>query len=405
MATTQLFLDTRSLDERGRGTLRLRLNHLHTSTTTSLGIRLRPEQWAAGEIIDRPDKKTLTSIVLKKKSDVDMILFRMETEGKALPRTAKELMHEVNTILHPDKYEKKKTTYMEIFNELTAKKSDSTKVCYLNALKKMAEYDPLAPEKTFEELDLKWFEGFISFMDETMSWNGARNYLRTIRAVFNYARDEEVTTNYPFRRLDMSAAPTAKRCLSLEQIKLLRTMELAPWQEEYRDMFLLMFYLVGINAVDLFTAKPEQLINGRLEYVRTKTRHSSKEQYSIKVEPEALAIIEKYRGENFLLSPCDRYKNYKDYVHHMNNGLRTFGKSYRLGAASTGNAVFPKLSTYWARHSWSTLAYELGFSVDIIGQALGHVDSRHSVTMVYIKPDQRKVDEANRAVIDAIVRQ
>ena len=404
MANTRLFLDTRTLDRTGCGTLRLALYHQNTSTTTSLGIHLKPSQWDGAQVVNHPEKKNLDLILQKRKSNVDMILFRMETDGESLPRTAKELMTKVNSVLYPDRYAPKKLTFTDIFYKVIAKKDGNTKRSYLCALKKMQDFDPHLEDRTFEELNVDWFEDFISFMGKTMTWNGERNYLRNIRTVFNYARDEGITTNYPFRKLDMSAAPTKKRCLSLEQLQTLRTMSLEPWQEEYRDMFMLMFYLIGINAVDLFTAKADQLVNGRLEYVRTKTRNSSKEQYSVKVEPEAMALIEKYRGEKYLLSPCDRYASYADYLHHMNKALGSFGKSYKSGVGYSGRAAFPNLTSYWARHSWSTLAYELGFSVDIIGQGLGHADSKHAVTMIYIKPDQRKVDEANRKVIDAVTQ-
>ena len=67
-----------------------------------------------------------------------------------------------------------------------------------------------------------------------------------------------------------------------------------------------------------------------------------------------------------------------------------------------GEGPFEELSTYWARHTWATLAYNIGIPVDIIGQALGHSDRSHSVTFTYIDTDVTKVDEANRRVIDLI---
>lgn len=402
MATTKLYLDKRNLDASGRGILRLVLNHRNTSTSQSLNIKLRPDEWDDAHSQCKSRARNLDAMIQKKKSDVDMVLFRMETEGKALPATASEIMLHVRQVLEPEKYQQKGPLFVDVFRKVMNSKEANTLGCYQCALSKMEAFDTALGERTFDDLDVDWFKRFMKFMGENMSWNGQRNYLRSIRHVFNYALDERITTNYPFKRLDMSAAPTRKRCLSLEQMRMLRSMEVAPWQEEYRDMFLLMFYLIGINAVDLFTAKPDQIINGRLEYVRTKTRSSSKEQYSIKLEPEALALIDKYRGKNWLVSPMDRYTDYSTYLQHMNKALGTLGMEYVLGKKPEGSPLYPGLTSYWARHTWSTLAYEQGYSVDLIGQALGHVDGKHAVTMIYIKPDQRKVDEANRAIIDAI---
>lgn len=404
MANTRLYLDTRTLDKNGLATLRLVLSHNGTSTSQSLGIRLKPEQWNGSEVIERSDKMTLNLIAQKKKADADLFLFKMEAEGQRFPRTAKELMTMINAVLYPETKGVKKALFVDVFEQETEKKSGTTKACYNQSLKKMLAYDPKVSLMTFDDLSLDWFEGFVAYLDETMSWNGARNYLRNIRATFRYAIKRKLTSNYPFTEIDMSAAPTKKIALSLEQVRQIRTMPLAPWQEEYRDMFLLMIYLIGINPVDLFSVKPEQIINGRLEYIRTKTKNSSKEQLSIKIEPEAWAIINKYRGVNYLLSPRDRYSDYKDYMHHMNDALKTFGLEYRKGQSCLGKAVFPNLTTGSARHTWTTLGFEVCYSVDLVGQGLGHRDSQHRITMVYIKPDQRKVDEVNRAVIDAITK-
>ena len=159
-----------------------------------------------------------------------------------------------------------------------------------------------------------------------------------------------------------------------------------------------MFYLIGINAGDLFLAKKEQLVGDRLNYIRKKTG----KQYSIKVQPEAMEIIRKYQGKDWLLCPMDRYDNYKNYLQHMNRGLSKLGLHYTTSSKVTGEAVFPGLSTYWSRHTWATLAYEIEIPVDTIGQALGHSDRQHTITFVYIRLEDKKVDAANRAVLDYV---
>ena len=62
-----------------------------------------------------------------------------------------------------------------------------------------------------------------------------------------------------------------------------------------RDIGLLSFFLIGINTVDLYNCTGIQ--NGRLIYNRTKTknRRQDKAKIDIRIEPEALALIEKYR--------------------------------------------------------------------------------------------------------------
>lgn len=54
---------------------------------------------------------------------------------------------------------------------------------------------------------------------------------------------------------------------------------------------------------------------------------------------------------------------------------------------------------YKARHSWATLAAELDIPKETISAGLGH-EIGSDVTSIYIKFDQKKVDDANRRVID-----
>lgn len=61
-----------------------------------------------------------------------------------------------------------------------------------------------------------------------------------------------------------------------------------------------------------------------------------------------------------------------------------------------------KITTYFARHSWATIAAELDIPDDVISQALGHA-ARNSTTAIYIERNIRKVDEANRKVIDWVL--
>ena len=169
------------------------------------------------------------------------------------------------------------------------------------------------------------------------------------------------------------------------------------WQKKYVDLFFLMFYLIGINAADLLPAKRKQLRNGRLEYERAKTYKG----YSIKVEPEAQAIIDRYKGKDHLLSFCDEHSDYKYILQRMSKVLKTIGPYERKGRGGkkTHTPLFPELSQYWCRHTWATLAAELDIPKETIAAALGH-DMGNTTTAIYITFNQKKVDEANRRVID-----
>jgi integrase len=58
----------------------------------------------------------------------------------------------------------------------------------------------------------------------------------------------------------------------------------------------------------------------------------------------------------------------------------------------------PPISTYTARYTWATLAQSIDTPIEVISQALGHSYGM-AVTLGYILPDRRKVDEANKKVL------
>lgn len=160
-----------------------------------------------------------------------------------------------------------------------------------------------------------------------------------------------------------------------------------------------MFYLIGINAADMFSLTEANIMDGRIVYHRAKTGKL----YSIKIEPEAEEIINKYRGKKFLLFPCDTRSSHLIYLHRMNIALSNIGPLERKGRSDKKkrHPLFPGLSSYWARHTWATIAAELDVPKETISAALGH-NIGSDVTSIYIEFNRAKIDEANRKVIDYI---
>ena len=151
-------------------------------------------------------------------------------------------------------------------------------------------------------------------------------------------------------------------------------------------MFKLSFFLIGINIADLCGLSGIDA-EGRINYRRKKT----KKLYSIKVEEEAMEIISRYRGAKYLLNILDIYKNAHTFTVFFDKVLKRIG-------------VFTELTSYWARHTWATIASEIDIPEDVISRALGHSFSTGaSVTQVYINFNRTKVDDANRKVIDYVL--
>ena len=164
-------------------------------------------------------------------------------------------------------------------------------------------------------------------------------------------------------------------------------------------MFELMFCLIGINGVDLAKARDKDVCKGRLNYKRTKTGKN----YSIKVEEEALIIINRYKGKDGnLVNVMDRESSRKNKDYNYHSYFNWMAKTLRN---LDGGTLVPHICSGSARTSWATIAQEeLDIPREVIAAALGHhtVD----VTSTYLRTDwKNKVDEANRKVLDWVLYQ
>ena len=234
------------------------------------------------------------------------------------------------------------------------------------------------------------------------------NYMTDIRVLFNAAlnefNDEDKgdirIIHYPFRKYKLKPRPeTAKRNLTLEQVQAI--VKLSDDKLKFdrgrlaRDTFLLSFYFIGMNFTDLYYA--DRIVDGRLEYERKKTsgRRQDRAFISIKIQPEAFELVEKYQDKTGkrVFNFYQRYSTPHIFSSGVNKGLKQVADACKI----------PELTTYYARHTWATFARnKCGVSKDDVSLALNHVDSASRVTDTYIEKDWSIIDNANRAVLDYI---
>ena len=381
MATIRLYLDKRAA--KGEAPVKISINHKSESAFIPTGIKVNPEQWDGNIVTDGENSKRINSVLLGKKVRVERILLELEETTNISTLSAKEIRDRIWNRLDPERRKKEELknsflTRFERFIELKDRKN--TKDSYSWSLKKIREFDPELDKRRFEDIDTDYLKELNSFHKE-LSVNSKSILFRNIRAVFNDALDARITHSYPFRSYTIKNEPTKKKALSLQQ---LRTLSTCDSFTEYRDMFLLMVYLRGINIGDLLLAKKNQVVNGRFEYRRNKVGTL----FSIKIEPEAFEILERYKG--------------KDYLHHLNAGLKKIGSKRGKNRKIESEGLFPMLSSNWARHTWATIGVSLDIPKEIITRGMGHSFGVR-VTDIYIDFDMKKVDEANRKIIDAIL--
>lgn len=406
MATLTFFHDTRSGS--GEFPLKLRITHLRKAVHINLGIKLTPEQWDAeeGKVVNHKKEATLNDYITTKRTMADATIRNFALNHNLDKFSANELKALVESS-GESTTRSRQHNFLAYFEKVRdAQEKRNTWQSHESTIRKMKACDPLLDTRTFEDID----EAYIRKMDEEwksggMTTNARGVYMRNIRSVINKAIKEKLTTTYAFSNFSIKKAPTKKRNLSVEELRKLRDYPIVnEFQQKYRDIFILCFYMRGINLVDLCALTKDNIRAGRINYIRSKTGKF----YSVKIEPEMKALLDKYKGKDYLLDICDGAKDeidfetkYKGFLQRMDRGLKKIGPYTRkgLGGKKHIDPLFPDLSQYWSRHTTATLMIRLGYTNEVVASSLGH-EYGIKTTNIYIEYKESEVDEANRALID-----
>src|SRR5690606_7469880 len=241
----------------------------------------------------------------------------------------------------------------------------------------------------------------VTTKEKGLSDSGIHNQMRDLRTLFNAARDhynnEDLgiyrIKHYPFKKYKVGSPPlTKKRNNTLEQVLTIQdcVTKSGSRAELAKELYMLSFYLCGINAVDLYQITERDVRNGRLDYNRSKTQGKRKDHafISISIVDEAKPLLEKYLG-----NLRKRYSSADALNWALCKGMEQLRKL-------TG---IPELTLYWARHTFANTARnDCRMSKDDVALALNHVDEGNRTTDIYIAKDWKIVDDVQRKVIERL---
>lgn len=237
--------------------------------------------------------------------------------------------------------------------------------------------------------------------DKPLEPGTINNYLRGIRALFNKCKlkynDDDAGVikipHEPFKKVKLPQYRRKRKNIGISELQKIRDGKYQTDRENIgRDVFLMLFYLMGINTTDLYKLEPPK--NGRIEYERSKTITDDNVNnfvLSIKIEPELQQLIDKYSPDGFLSTIKNRYSDSYNLIKAVNTGLKKICDDLGI----------QKISTNWARHSWASLARnKAGVSKADIDFCLGHVNNDYKMADIYIDIDYSIYDRINRKVLD-----
>jgi Phage integrase SAM-like domain len=382
--------------------IKIRITHQGKQTYISTNYYVIPDkQWNAGEGIA---KGFANAKFINERLSQMLLDYRrkdIESEDEADYLSANDIRNSLMV-------EKSKTIDFISFADMVIKKLETEKKTstaswhqvLVNSLKSFIDRENL----NINQIDTDFLERFEKWMltkDKPMTAGGINVYMRSFRSLFNQAREyynDENTgkltiLHYPFKKYSIPQVKRRMQGKSLTIAEMKKINNMVPknkYQAWAKDMFLIMFCLIGINSKDLYYLTKSK--GKRIEYDRFKTGRF----YSIKPEPELNRIIKKYQDDTMFINISKNYATHKNFTKQLDKHLKK---------VATDCSIEKLIASNFARHTWGTIARnDCRINKDDVALCLGHEDQDNKITDTYIDYDFGIQDRTNRKVLNAIFK-
>lgn len=403
MATIKLKFRASSVPE-AEGTLYYQVIHKRSVKWISTGHHVYPNEWnRLTETLVIPHEGDRKAELLLTKSTIDWelkqrkgVISKLENTGNDF--SLSELYEEF------ERLPSCKTIFTFLQEQVSRQERMQrlgTARTYANAYLRFKEFRKNS-DLSFGQLTPDMMEEYEAWLtNRGLKQNSIRFYLRTLNSIFGKAVNEGLLDERKklFDRVHLSYVKTTKRAISETDIRAIQELQLTSGSITAlaRDIFMFSFYMRGMSFVDIAFLKKSDLKNGILSYCRKKTN----QHLTVAWEPEQQEIVERYahltKDTPYMLPIIQKmdgteYKQYQQMQENINRALKKIGMKIGLKMP---------LSTYVARHSWASIARNMGISICVISEGMGH--QSYKTTQVYLDSiDTLMINEANRSIIHRI---
>ena len=378
------------------GTYKIRIAIGHKSETHYITTRFSvnsPSQFSQGVVVGTPDAHAVNVKLRHLLNDYEQRLERVSDPDQYSAKELRGLLKDMRS---------NGTSSAETFTGVTEQ--------YVRELRQDGR-DSYADMLTFNLKRFKEYTGgdmFLSqFSTQTvtdyerwmrrqgMSQTTISMHLSMCRTIINRAIRAQLVRYdvHPFTYWKRPADEEREIDISVEDMRKIR--DYTPTLKKHivaRDILLLSYYLGGINMVDLLAVDFRNI--KILEYVRHKSRNTkqSDKRISFTIQPEAQAIIDRYRSRNGKLDFGYKFA-YKNFVCYVNNALKEIAITLDLD-------IGRKICYYSARKSFVQHGFDLGISLEVLEYCIGQSVKSNRPIFNYLKIMRRHADNAMRMIFD-----
>lgn len=272
--------------------------------------------------------------------------------------------------------------YTEIIKQLEKNGQIGTASNYEHSKKSLLTFCG-KQELPFYAITPQWLKDYESFMlREEKSLTTVGIYLRPLRAILNSAIAEKRIDPeyYPFgkRKYTIPSPRSVKKAFTKDQLKVLwEAKPLIPEHEKAKAFWFFSYSCNGMNFKDILSLRNKDMQDGRITFRRAKTKNTNKNQAPVVtfLNDNILSTISKYFNEDkspdsllfglidYNADAKEKDRQLKNFIRYVNQHFRNFAKKAEINE---------DVSTYWARHSFATMAIQQGASMEFVSEALNH---------------------------------
>ena len=279
-----------------------------------------------------------------------------------------------------------KVVFLSYIDKLLREHRIGTAVSYQTAYYAIAKF---RGNVRFVDITVNYLKDYEQWMlQQDYSKTTVGIYIRSLRTIFNEAAENKVIKKekcYPFgkRRYQIPASKNIKKSLTLHEVSKIYKYIPECEQESYAKDYWLFSYLAnGINCKDISFLKYKNIEGEYIVFERAKTENSTRsnpKSISVFISKDIQRIIER-RGNkdkspaNYIfpilevgITPLRQYELIELFIRSINDWMDKIRVKLNIER---------RVSTYVARHTFSTVMKRSGVSTEFIQEALGHTDIR-----------------------------
>lgn len=391
MPTLRLVIVPAKILSNGKHKVRISLSHKsNTRYIPTDCIIDNLSQFKEGQVVNRSDASYINMKLRKK------LNFYQETIDNIYDPDIYSCSDLVTLLLQKKDY--KGITFYQKANEYISQLVDNgqekSAKLYRNAVNAFLKSQKDITLASLSPKNIKVFEQYMK--QKRLSSTTMNIYLTLIQCIVNSAKKhkEVVYDIEPFEFCNKPAINSRELDLSVDELKVIRDLKIEKYNVRIvRDIFMLSYYLGGINLVDLLSINFKNVTI--IDFCRKKTVEHKKgiNKTSFTIQPEAKAIIDKYISKNGKL---------------VFGKFNTFGKCYSVIARKMEElahiaGIERRVVYYSARKSFVQHGYDLGISLEILEYCVGHSMKSNRPIFNYLKIMRKHADKAMREIFDNLL--